>query len=1378
MMTQVLTLTIFSYALAWSAAAGEIRLIATPNPAGLSVPVTLTADVGAGATGRITFYRDTTILGVRDTVDGQAAITTSVLPAGSGTFWAYYGGDAKHAAARSNLVAHTVAAAPSLGLYSVVSYNGSSSEPSIATGDFNNDGVPDVVVGGGGSGTLDLYLANGDGTFGPARVGYLGDCTSALKVITGDFNNDGNLDLVLEGFIQVSPVNAPVCVSEYGFEVLLGDGKGNFLPGAAYTYSNQADAAQGLVTADFNNDGKLDLAGSVANTGVAIILGNGNGTFGPVVTYHSGVPSIGSQIPTLAVGDFNGDGNADLIEALYANSVAVLLGNGDGTLRPPLERTVNTTAFLNPSSVAVGDFNGDGKLDAVITGLVNVSGSAVQAGLADYSATVLLGNGDGTFGQSMTYELPENGSIAVADMNGDGKPDVILAATNAVVVALGDGTGALDPPAIYPYGNCTAVAVADFSRDGTNDVACARQSQLGIFLGGAPSGLAITQSHIGNLTAGETGMTYTLSVTNAGSAPSWGTVRVTDALPPGLAATSLTGAGWTCDLASVTCAQPGGLAAGAGYSPIVLSANVGTGAAGNETNTATVITDGGASTAFISSSDTEFFRLATTTKLSVAPNSPLVGQAVTLTAMVTPAVDGNVVFTSDGAALGEAAIQNGQASLTTTQLPNGNLLLRAQFVGDSTHGPSGGTAKLTVGTTATSNGFVSSSSVSLNGSQSPAWIAVGDFNRDGNADIATVNSGTNDVIVLLGKGDGTFRTAVSYPLAITQEQYASWIQVADFNGDGIPDLLVTGVNNANAGAVSVLLGKGDGTFRILPPQVGSQNPITIPTIADFNLDGKLDLICGANGAGVVLLGNGDGTFQAPTKLSTPFGNAGAAADLNGDGIPDFVTGGLSVSLGNGDGTFQSPISYTSGGAIDARDFVIADFDGDGIPDIVSNTLGFPIGLAFWKGNGDGTLRPPVVTTAPFEDTLLVGDFNGDGIPDIAGPGINIYFGNGDGTFQSAFPIALPYPMVVATGDFNGDGRPDFAVALTPSNSIAIVLGQFAGLAIQVTHTAVFTAGENGATYQISVSNPSATPSSGTVTVTDFLPDGLAVVSMSGTGWTCPGISLICTRSDVLPAHGSYPPITLTVNVSAGAGVPFATNSATVVVGGNTTVGYDKTAINALYVSGLANAASYATAGFAPNTIVSAYGDFPGCTGSAQVQLGGIQSEVLYTSPRQINFVVPGTAMPNAASTLTISCAGLSSLPINVNIAAETPAIFTTTETGVGQAAVVNQDGTVNSTSTAGSIVSVYGTGFGAYSPAGSDGLRHLANTVTAQIGNIVSTVTYAGEAPGYTTGLQQINIEIPAILDPAELQVPLVLTLPQTPFANTQAGVTLALKPF
>ena len=132
--------------------------------------------------------------------------------------------------------------------------------------------------------------------------------------------------------------------------------------------------------------------------------------------------------------------------------------------------------------------------------------------------------------------------------------------------------------------------------------------------------------------------------------------------------------------------------------------------------------------------------------------------------------------------------------------------------------------------------------------------------------------------------------------------------------------------------------------------------------------------------------------------------------------------------------------------------------------------------------------------------------------------------------------------------------------------------------------------------------------------------------------------------------------------------------------------------------------------------------------------------------------------------------------MNVNIAAATPGIFTVAQTGVGQAAVVNQDGTVNSTSTAGNFVSVYGTGFGAYSPVGSDGLRHLANTFTCQIGNVVCTVTYAGEAPGYTSGLQQINIEIPAILDPANLQEPLILTLSQSP-VSTQAGVTLALKP-
>jgi FG-GAP-like repeat len=100
-------------------------------------------------------------------------------------------------------------------------------------------------------------------------------------------------------------------------------------------------------------------------------------------------------------------------------------------------------------------------------------------------------------------------------------------------------------------------------------------------------------------------------------------------------------------------------------------------------------------------------------------------------------------------------------------------------------------------------------------------------------------------------------------------------------------------------------------------------------------------------------------------------------------------------------------------------------------------------LAFWKGNGDGTLQPPVVT-ASFERPLLAGDFNGDGIPDIAGPGLDIYYGNGDGTFQNALQVSLPYPMAVAAGDFNGDGRQDFAVALTPSNSIAIVLASLPG----------------------------------------------------------------------------------------------------------------------------------------------------------------------------------------------------------------------------------------------------------------------------------------------------------------------------------------------
>jgi hypothetical protein len=118
--TQILTLAIASCALAWSAAPDGVRLVATPNPAGLSVPVTLTADIAPGAIGHVTFYRDTTILGVGDL-----------------------------------------------------------------------------------AGTFDVYFGNGDGTFSPARVNYLPPCTGALKVIAGDFNNDGNLDLALEALSRL-----------------------------------------------------------------------------------------------------------------------------------------------------------------------------------------------------------------------------------------------------------------------------------------------------------------------------------------------------------------------------------------------------------------------------------------------------------------------------------------------------------------------------------------------------------------------------------------------------------------------------------------------------------------------------------------------------------------------------------------------------------------------------------------------------------------------------------------------------------------------------------------------------------------------------------------------------------------------------------------------------------------------------------------------------------------------------------------------------------------------------------------------------------------------------------------------------------------------
>ena len=654
----------------------------------------------------------------------------------------------------------------------------------------------------------------------------------------------------------------------------------------------------------------------------------------------------------------------------------------------------------------------------------------------------------------------------------------------------------------------------------------------------------------------------------------------------------------------------------------------------------------------------------------------------------------------------------------------------------------------------------------------PAYLAAFDFDGDGKLDIAATDTADGAVSILHGNGDGTFTWTALYAASRNPQS----LVIADVNGDGIPDIVVAWGNPSilgpdnGSGNTTVLLGNGDGTFRAPTLWPAGGQP-TSPVIADFNLDGKQDVLVAHNGGLSLTLipGNGDGTFGTPSTVALPSGvltngqGSLGTGDFNADGTPDIAVadyeGGVVVGFGKGDGTYEFQPEIPVTGTPSA--LAVTDLNGDGAPDLVVASSGNAGAITTLLGSFDGTFHQPA-SWSPFPLNaigLAIADFNRDGKPDVAAlvggnaaPGgggyATILLGNGDGSLtQRASYALLGYPSVIAAADVNGDGCPDLIVLFQKqdmSPAMDVLLGRCDGTFQQLSPVAV---------------NPGAI----SILVNDFDGDGKPDIVLSHLS----GLTLMAGNGDgTFQAEAAFE----TGQGAQGLALGDLNNDGVPDLAVTTSAAFGSLAFVAgLPLQALRNqsAAGFATGPLAAGSLVAAFGSDL-ATGTMEGQVNSLLgttvtvldslgetagATLFYVSPGQVNYQMPG--MYPGPGTVTIASGDGHSVSAPVLISMVSPGVFTLNPAGLVAAGVkrVHADGSSDEES-------IFAVSDGqvaplpvSLGPAGDQVFLEICGTgiraagqgnVQVRIGGVSAPVSFVG--PGLVPGLDQVEVQVPASL--------------------------------